>query len=155
MRRLEIHLKEEDRKQLQKLCAVGMCQVRPLQRAQMLLALDKGISDCQIAAVLNVERTRIWRTRNRYLQGGLAAALYDQARPGRPKQYDDIAEAEIVALACSKPPTGQGQWSLPLLTQVARCQSQVLSQVSQETVRQVLKKNAVSPGSKRCGVLVN
>lgn len=146
MPRIEIHLKDEERDQLEKISSVGVRQVRPLQRAQVLLALDKGIADCQIAEVLNIERTRIWRTRKRYLEGGLETALQDQARPGRPRQYDDIAEAEIVALACSKPPNGASQWSLPLLTQVARCQSQRLKQVSQETVRQRLKKNAVSLG---------
>lgn len=146
MQRVEIHLKDGERQHLQDLCSVGVSAVRPLQRAQVLLALDKGISDCQIAEVLNVERTRIWRTRKRYLQGGLAAALHDQARPGRPKQYDERAEAEIVALACSQPPTGTLHWSLPLLTQVARRQTQVLQHVSQETVRQVLKKNALNLG---------
>lgn len=146
MPRIEIHLKDEERKQLEEISSVGVRQVRPLQRAQVLLALDKGIADSQIAEVLNIERTRIWRTRQRYLGGGLNPALYDQARPGRPRQYDDIAEAEIVALACSNPPSGASQWSLPLLTDVARCQSQTLKQVSQETVRQVLKKNAVNLG---------
>lgn len=146
MRRVEIHLKDEERGQLQKMSSMGVCLVRPLQRAQVLLALDKGISDSQIAAVLNLERTRIWRTRKRYLKGGLEAALYDGSRPGRPQQYDDKAQAEIVALACSQPPTGYSQWSLPLLTEVARRQTQVLQTVSQATVRQVLKKKAVSLG---------
>jgi transposase len=146
MRRVEIHLKDEERGQLQQMSSIGVCPVRPLQRAQVLLALDKGISDWQIAEVLNLERTRIWRTRKRYLEGGLEAALYDFARPGRPQQYDDKAQAEIVALACSKPPTGYSQWSLPLLTEVARRQTHVLQTVSQATVRQVLKKNAVSLG---------
>ena len=146
MRRVEIHLKDEERGQLQQMSSIGVCPVRLLQRAQVLLALDKGISDWQIAEVLNLERTRIWRARKRYLEGGLEAALYDFARSGRPQQYDDKAQAEIVALACSKPPTGYSQWSLPLLTEVARRQTHVLQTVSQATLRQVLKKNAVSLG---------
>lgn len=146
MQRVEIQLKDEERGQLQEMSTIGVWPVRRLQRAQVLLALDKGISDGQIAEVLNLERTRIWRTRKRYLEGGLEAALYDGARPGRPQQYDDKAQAEIVALACSKPPTGYSQWSLPLLTEVARRQNMVLQKVSQATVRQVLKKNAVSLG---------
>lgn len=143
MRRVEINLKDEERGQLQQMSSIGVCPVRPLQRAQVLLALDKGISDWQIAEVLNLERTRIWRTRKRYLEGGLEAALYDFARLGRPQQYDDKAQAESVALACSKPPNGYSQWSLPLLTEVARRQTHVLQTVSQATVRQVLKKNAL------------
>jgi putative transposase len=146
MQRVEIHLKDEERDYLETLSSTGVCQVRVLQRAQVLLALDKGVLDEPISEVLNLERTRIWRTRKRYLKGGLEAALYDQARPGRPRQYDDKAEAEIVALACSQPPTGYSQWSLPLLTEVARGQTQALQTVSQATVRQVLKKNAVSLG---------
>ncbi|XGW00696.1 MAG: hypothetical protein ACAF41_04050 [Leptolyngbya sp. BL-A-14] len=60
------------------------------------MALDQGALDEQISEVLNLERTRIWRTRKRYLKGGLAVALYDQAQPGRPANYDDKAEAELV-----------------------------------------------------------
>lgn len=146
MQRVEIHLQAEERDYLATKSSTGVCPVRVLQRAQVLLALDKGVLDGQISEVLNVERTRIWRIRKRYLASGLKAALADQARPGRPRQYDDKAEAEIVALACSQPPTGYAQWSLPLLTEVVRCQTQALQTVSQATVRQVLKKNAVSLG---------
>jgi transposase len=146
MRRVEIHLKDKERDDLESVSSTGVCQVRVLQRAQVLLALDKGVLDEQISEVLNLERTRIWRIRKRYLHGGLEAALHDQARPGRPRQYDDKAEAEIVALACSQPPTGFSQWTLALLTEVARCQTQALQTVSQATVRQMLKKNAVNLG---------
>lgn len=88
MQRVEIHLKDEERGQLQAISSVGMCQVRLLQRVQVLLALDKGVADSQISTVLDIGRTRIWRIRKRYLEGGLKAALYDQARPGRPRRYD-------------------------------------------------------------------
>lgn len=146
MRRVEIHLKDDEREMLKALCSSGVAPVRVLQRAQILLALDQGILDQQIAAVLQVERTRIWRVRQRYLDQQLEGALYEQPRRGRPIKYGEIAEAELVALACSDPPTGYSQWSLALLTEVARQQSQLLRQVSPETVRQRLKKNAVSPG---------
>lgn len=146
MQRVEIHLKNDERTKLEAMCSSGVNQVRSLQRAQILLAVDKGISDQQIANVLHIDRISIWRIRKRYLNKGLEAALYDQARSGRPIEYGDIAEAEIVALACSNPPAGQRRWTLPLLTQVARHQSQMLTDVSQETVRQVLKKNDVSLG---------
>ena len=56
--------------------------------------------------VLSVGRTAISRTRAAYLQGGLDFALHDEARPGKPKQYEADAEAQITALACSAPPPG-------------------------------------------------
>lgn len=146
MKRVEIHLKDDERETLKAMCSSGVAPVRVLQRAQILLALDQGIQDQQIATVLQVERTRIWRVRQRYLNQQLKGALYEQARSGRPSKYGDQAEAELVALACSNPPTGYSQWSLALLTEVARQQSQLLRQVSQETVRQTLKKNALNLG---------
>ena len=114
--------------------------VRTLQRAQVLLALDRGVLDAEITKVLGIDRTRIWRIRKRYIADGLERALVDQSRPGRPREYDDKAEADLVALACSEPPTGYSQWSLGLLTEVARQQSAALKTVSEGTVRQILKK---------------
>jgi Homeodomain-like domain len=149
MKRVEIDLKEDERAILKAMCSSGVAPVRVLQRAQILLSLDQGILDQQIAAVLQVERTRIWRVRQRYLEHQLDGALYDQPRSGRPIEYGDQAEAELVALACSDPPTGYSQWSLPLLTAVARRQSQLLQSVSQETVRQKLKKKRCKPWLKQ------
>ena len=112
----------------------------------MLLALDRGVLDIDITRVLGIDRTRIWRIRKRYLEKGLGRALADQVRPGRPREYDDKAEADLVALACSEPPNGYSRWSLGLLSEVARQQSAALKQVSESTVRQVLKKNGLSLG---------
>lgn len=146
MKREEIELKEPERKELALLSTSGMCSVRTLQRAQVLLALDRGVLDIDIIKVLGIDRTRIWRIRKRYLEKGLGRALVDQSRPGRPREYDDKAEADLVALACSEPPSGYSRWSLPLLTEMARQQSAALKTVSVGTVRQVLKKNGLSLG---------
>jgi hypothetical protein len=66
MKRVEICLKEEERSTLEAMCSSGIRAVREIQRAQILLALDRGILDQEIASVLQVERTRIWRVCNRY-----------------------------------------------------------------------------------------
>lgn len=146
MKREEITLKASERRQLELLSTSGVCSVRTLQRAQVLLALDRGVLDAEITKVLGIDRTRIWRIRKRYIADGLERALVDQSRPGRPREYDDKAEADLVALACSEPPTGYSQWSLGLLTEVARQQSAALKTVSEGTVRQILKKKGVSLG---------
>jgi transposase len=146
MKRVEIQLTDQERRHLETISSTGSSLVRTLQRAQVLLALDRGLLDQSIAEVLNLDRTRIWRLRKRYVEQGLEAALYDQPRSGRPTEYDEKAEAEIVALACSEPPNGHGCWSVTLLTEVARRQCRLLQSVSQTTVRQVLKKNGVSLG---------
>lgn len=146
MPREEIELKEQERRELERLSTSGVSSVRTLQRAQVLLALDRGVLDIDITRVLGIERTRVWRIRKRYVEQGLDRALVEQSRPGRPREYDDKAEAELVALACSEPPAGYSRWSLSLLTEVAHQQSAALQQVSQSKVRQVLKKKGLSLG---------
>jgi len=97
-------------------------------------------------AVLGVGRTVIWRTRSAYLEGGVAYALHDVARPGKPRRYDTGVEAQIAALACSEPPTGAKRWTLELLEQTVRTQDG-MGPISRETIRRLLKKTASSRGA--------
>ncbi|SRR5579883_2039590 len=55
MQRVEIHLNDEERDYLEILSSTGVCQVRVLQRAQVLLALDKGVLD-RTESVLGLSR---------------------------------------------------------------------------------------------------
>jgi hypothetical protein len=48
----------------------------------------------------SIGRTASWRTRTAYLQGGLDFPLHDEARPGKPKQDEADAEAQIAVLTC-------------------------------------------------------
>ena len=111
MRRTELHLTKKDRQLIASFRAKGMHSAREFNRAHILAALDRGLSEAQIMDVLGVGRTAIWRTRAAYLQGGLEYALHDEARPGKPRQYDTDVEAQIAALACSAPPTGAKRWT--------------------------------------------
>jgi putative transposase len=149
MSRVEITLTEAERQVLETVSTQGVSSVRELTRAQILLALDRGIADQTISEVLGVERTRIWRLRKRYLAEGMGA-LTDRARPGRPVEINEQIEAEIVATAYSEPPEGRKGWTLALLAEVVSEQCEIL-QMSSQTVGRVLKKNGVSLGSKRCG----
>jgi transposase len=112
---------------------------REFNRAHILAALDRGLSEAQIMEVLGVGRTAIWRTRAAYLEGGLEYALHDVARPGKPRQYGTEVEAQVSALACSAPPPGAKRWTLVLLEQAAQAQPGI-GPVSRETIRRLLKK---------------
>lgn len=150
MKKLELLLKRRDRVFVQGLLKEGEHHAREITRANILMALDRGVDDKTIVQVLSVERTTIWRTRKAYLDGGLKSALYDMPRPGRPMRYQTRQQAEIVALACSDPPEGRERWTLTLLTQAAR-QREGLGSLNRESVRLILKKTNVSLGSRRCG----
>ncbi len=146
MRQTELHLTDEDRLVVEKIRSKGLHYSREVNRAHILSALDRGVPEAQIMAVLGVGRTAVWRARAAYLQGGVELAVFDLARSGRPRQYDTDAEARVTALACSAPPTGRQRWTMVELERAARRESG-LGSVSRETVRRMLKKTTSSPGA--------
>ena len=146
MRQTELKLTEEDRSVIEEIRSKGLHHARQVNRAHMLSCLDQGVPEAQIMAVLGVGRTAVWRTRAAYVQGGLALAVFDVARSGRPVQYDTDAEARVTALACSAPPEGRQRWTMVELERAAR-QEPGLAAVSRETVRRMLKKTISSPGA--------
>jgi transposase len=116
-----------------------------VNRAHILAALHEKVPEAVICQVLGVGRTAIWRTRAAYLEGGLDLALRDVPRPGAPRRYETDVEAEVTALACSKPPAGAKRWTLVLLERAARGRPG-MQDISRETIRRLLKKTASSPG---------
>lgn len=146
MRQTELHLSEEDRALIESYRSKGLRHAREVNRAHVLSALDRGVAEWQIMAVLGIGRTAIWRTRAAYLEGGAEYALRDAPRPGKPSQYGAQVEAQICALACSGPPPGAKRWTLELLEQAAHEIPQ-LGPISRETIRRLLKKTASSRGA--------
>ena len=146
MRQTELHLTAEDRELIDTYRTKGLHHAREVNRAHVLAALDRGIPESQIMAVLDIGRTAIWRTRAAYLEGGAAYAVRDLARPGKPRQYDANVEAQISALACSAAPEGAKRWTLELLEQAAHGIAGV-GPISRETIRRLLKKTASSRGA--------
>jgi putative transposase len=145
MSKREIHLKPEERDRLVKLVSVGYHQANEMRRAYMLLHSDDGKTDQSIADLLFCSEDSVRRTRIRYLNEGLAAALEDKPRSGREPALNAQQEAYLIALTCSAPPDGQEHWTLELLTQRMIDDEQVET-LSPETVRLTLKKTNSSLG---------
>jgi len=141
MRRICVELTSAERETVDGFRSKGVHPAREVNRAHILAALDRGLGDQQIAAVLGLSRVVIWRTRSAYQEKGLDYALHDLARSGAPRSYQTEQEAEVVALACAKPPAGGKRWTLKSLTAAAR-QRPGLGQVSRETIRRWLKKTS-------------
>ena len=147
MRQTELHLSAEDRRLIDSYRTRGLHRAREVNRAHILAALDCGVPEAQIMAVLGVGRTAIWRTRSAYLKNGLEYALHDAARTGKPRQYETDVEAQVSALACSEPPAGAKRWTIRLLEEAAKAQPGI-GPISRETIRRFLKKTASNHGAK-------
>ncbi len=80
MERLKITLTKADYRQCVTLCLRGHSHASTINRAQVLLALHDGADISEVMRVLRVKRTRLWRLRKQYLQGGLNDALADRRR---------------------------------------------------------------------------
>ena len=118
---------------------------REYNRANILLLLHKGKKDADIEDFLDVDRTTIWRTKQKYLKEGLEKALEEKYRSGQPVKYRTKEIAEIIATACSDPPEGRSRWTLELLTNTLR-ETKDMSTLNKESVRLILKKTNVSLG---------
>jgi len=84
--------------------------------------------------------------RKAYVERGLEGAL-QRKKPDRvyERRLDGEAEAHLIAVACSEPPTGAARWSLRLL-QEKLVELEIVDSVSHETIRQTLKKTNLSRG---------
>ena len=144
----EVQLSNEERTHVLELLTGGTNKVRVVRRAQVLLKVDDGWTDKQIAEALLVGQATVARIRRRYVEGGLARALYDKP-PEREysRKVDGEVEARLVALVSGAPPPGHKRWTLRLLAKhVVLLEEVPFDSISHETVRQVLKKTNLSPG---------
>jgi transposase len=142
--RYHVKLSRSERAELGFLLQGGTQAVRKLKRAQILLAADAGMSDDDITTSVGVGGSTVYRTRRRFVEGGLAAALSEEPRPGAERKLTGKEEALLVATACSSPPAGRARWTLELLAdEMVKLTSH--ESLSRETVRRRLAKKDLKP----------
>lgn len=142
--RYSVDLTAEERDQLGQLLSAGTCAARRLKRAQILLAADGGASDEGIGHTIGASGSTIYRTKRRFVECGLEAALSEQPRCGAERKLTGKEEALLVATACSKPPAGRSRWTLELLAgEMVKLTDH--EELSRETVRRRLAENHLKP----------
>jgi len=146
--RYRITLTSEEREQLRGLVQVGKGPVRRLKRAQILLAAASGSGDAAIAANVSVGTSTVYRTKRRFVDEGLEAALSEDPRPGAERKLAAKEEALLIATACSTPPAGRARWTLSLLAD-AMVRLTKHSSLSSETIRRRLAENELKPWQKK------
>ena len=144
-----VRLDAAERLSLQTLVDEGRGAKSARQRARVLLKADQsegapGWTDERVAEFAEVSLSTVHRVRQQLVEEGLEAAL--QRRPSPQRQYrklDGVAEATLIATACSQAPEGRSRWTLHMLADKL-VQLQVVESISHECVRSTLKKTCFS-----------
>jgi transposase len=152
--RYRVELSQAERDELGALVSRGKLPVRRLKRMQILLAADASVTDGAIAASVQTSGSTIYRTKKRFVEISLEAALSEEPRPGAVRKLSGKEEVQLVALACSDPPQGCSRWTLKLL---ANALVEVIEHpsVSRETIRRRLDDNDLKPWQKKMWCIAN
>ena len=157
MKKFIVTLTGEEREHLAGITSKGKHRSQKLLNALTLLACDEGehqkkrSKNEEISRVLNTSMRKIDRVKKRFVIDGLDVALH--GRKGSrvyDKKADGDFEAHLVALSCSDPPEGFSRWTLRLLAEKV-VELDYIDNISHETIRRVLKKTNLSPGSEKGG----
>jgi putative transposase len=140
----------EEQEYLLSLIKKDKSTARKVARARVLLLAGEGASDAEIAETFHLGLSTVHRTRQRFVEEGLRAALSEHPRLGRTRSLTGKQEAFIVALACSAPPKGRCRWTMGLLADRLIELKQV-GEISPITVHRVLKKTTSNPGCAKRG----
>mgnify|MGYP000902483964 CR=1 FL=1 len=147
MKRYILNLTDDERAGLEEIVQRNRVSKLKLQRAQILLKSDEGLTDEEICEDLGVGSATAERVRKRAVLDGIEAALDRKkaTRFSRPRKLDGRAEAHLIALACSEPPDGAPRWTLSLLGD-RMVELKIVDTVSRSTIQRSLKKTTSNRG---------
>lgn len=144
-----VRLSEADRMQVTDKLNRAETTPRYRNRANVLLMADESVgkpmTQEEIAARCGVCDVTVYHTIRDYCERGIEYTLQFQKRekPPRPAIITGEKKARIIALACGEAPKGFSRWTVRLLTEKV-VELSIMSEVSRETIRRVLKKRSLS-----------
>ncbi len=138
-----LELSAEDRVALK---AMGRQRVssRVWRRVRILQLLDRGWTMADAGEAVGTYPREVRRVGRRYLKGGLAEALGEEARPKQARLLDARKEAAIVAMVCAPPPPGRSRWTLTLIAEEATRRG-IVAKVGRETIHRMLARHELKP----------
>jgi putative transposase len=140
-----VTLSDSDQTLLTTIVKKGTHKSRKITRARALLLMGAGKSRLAVQAEAGIASTQYFRLKQRFLTDGLPQALKERPRSGQPAKVTAELEAKITSLACSEAPDGAARWTLSLLQEKV-VSLQYVASISDESVRQVLKKANLNLG---------
>ena len=141
-----VRLGTEERRRSSDLIAKGKTSAKAILKARILLKADQGEggegwSDERICEALDTNLTMVSRTRAKLVEDGFDAVFARKKRETPPVQpiFDGSAQAQLIALACTKPPAGFARWTIRLLASEV-VERKIVPAAHFNTVGRALKK---------------
>jgi transposase len=150
MKKHIVRLDRQARGSLEQLARSGTRPVQVVRRCQILLKSDSGCTDEEIAEHVGCTTRNVRAVRKRFCEAGIERAVYDAARSGRPPEFTERQQQQVIALACSEPPEGRVRWTLELLCEHAVKEGFVES-LSVTEISLWLKEHDLKPWRKKLG----
>jgi len=145
-----VKLSTAERERLGALISKGKAAAKTILKARILLKADQseageGWSDERICEALDTNISMVSRVRAKLVEKGLDAVFTRKKRETPPIApiFDGAAQAQLIALACSKPPAGHARWSIRLLAN-AVVEREIVGAAHFNTVGRALKKTRSS-----------
>jgi len=103
-------LSDEERDRLQALAHRARSQPLLARRARVVLACAEGLDNKAVARKLRCSLGMVGKWRARFLKTRLEG-LYDEPRPGAPRQVSDAQVEQVVIQTLESTPRGETHWS--------------------------------------------
>ena len=149
--RKHVKFSKADKTALKQALTKKETSAREQTHARILDLLFRQEQPEQIAELLGISLGTVYNTQNRFLEEGLAAALSERPRSGKPPVIKPEEKAKITALACSEAPLGHARWTLRLLADRV-VELGYIESISHMEVSRILKKMNFSLTATNSGV---
>lgn len=105
-----ICLTDDEKKTLEGWARKGKSEHRLVERAQIILLVDEGLMNRQIADRLRTRTATVSKWRQRFGTSRLLG-LRDAPRSGKPARYNKDTEKKVLVLLDQAPPKGYSHWN--------------------------------------------
>jgi transposase len=121
-------LSEEERDRLQSLAHRARSQPHLARRARVLLACGEGLDNQTVARKVHASLGMVGKWRSRFLQARLEG-LYDEPRPGAPRQVSDAQVEQVVIRTLESTPRAETHWSTRGMAQATGLSRMTISRI--------------------------
>jgi len=121
-------VRAEEREQLQSMAHRARSQPLLAWRARVVLACAEGCSNKLVAHRQHCSLGMVVKWRSRFLRHRLEG-LYDEPRPGAPRQISDAQVEQVVIQTLESTPRGQTHWSTRGLAQATGLSRMTISRI--------------------------